>query len=83
MVHEKGSRVSQIVPLELLRAGEAGEVIDVLGNEKLVARLAEKGLRKGSRLEALQPGDPFLLRIDETRLSLRTDGQVDVMVRLD
>ena len=77
-----GGGVAEIIPLDLLRIGEAGEVVEVVGNEGLVARLAENGLRPGSWLEALQPGDPFLLRVDATKLSLRTDGQVEVLVRL-
>ena len=57
-----GGGVGEIVPLDLLRVGETGEVVDVLGNEGLVARLAENGLRPGSRLEALRPGDPSMHR---------------------
>lgn len=75
--------LSHIVPLEMLRAGERGEVVDILGNEQLVTRLAEKGLRCGCRLEALSPGNPFLFRVDQTQLSLRSDGQVDILIRLD
>jgi Fe2+ transport system protein FeoA len=71
-----------ILPLQFLRAGEQGEVVDVHGDDRLVARLAEKGLRLGSRLETLMPGNPCVLRIDETKLSLRADDHVEILVRV-
>lgn len=74
--------MSAIVPLGLLRTGDRGEVVDVIGQPRLVARLAEKGVRPGCWLEAIKAGDPILIRVEDTRLSLRGDGQVDVMVRL-
>ena len=72
----------QIVPLNLLQAGECGEIVDVVGTHSLVTRLQEQGVRRGSRLEALSPGEPFVFRVDETRLCLRSDGQVQVLVEL-
>lgn len=74
--------MNQVLPLHLLRSGEGGEVIDVCGNEQMVARLAESGLRKGSRLEVLSSGNPLLLRVDQTKLSLRSDGTVEILVHL-
>ena len=74
--------MGHIVPLQLLRAGQSGEIVDVIGNDDFVARLAETGLRKGTILEALVPGNPFVFRVDETKLTLRTDGHVAVMVAL-
>ncbi|HVJ82057.1 MAG TPA: FeoA family protein [Planctomycetia bacterium] len=74
--------MGKIVPLCMLQSGECGEVVDVSGAEHWVCRLAEKGLRLGCRLEMLAPGEPALCRVEETRLSLRTAGQVEVMVRL-
>lgn len=75
--------MTRILPLDMLRAGERGEVVDILGNEQLISRLAEKGLRCGCKLEAVLPGNPFLFRVDQTQLSLRSDGQVDILVRLE
>ena len=65
-----------------MRAGEAGEVVDIVGAEDLIARLAENGLRKGSRLELLSAGNPSLFKVNETKLTFRGDGQVEVMVCL-
>ena len=72
--------MASVIPVYLLRPGEAGEIVDVVGDERLVARLAENGLRKGGRLEVLAAGSPTLCRIGETRLSLRTGDQVEVLV---
>ena len=74
--------MGNVVPLSLLHTGESGEVIDISGNDRLVARLAESGLRTGSVLEMLSDGNPLLLRVNDTKLSLRCDGQVEVMVAL-
>lgn len=71
-----------VVPIELLGKGELAEVVEVHGDARLAARLAENGLRAGARLEALAPGDPLLVRIEETRLTFRTDGKVQVLVRI-
>jgi Fe2+ transport system protein FeoA len=75
-----GGPVAIILPLDRLNAGEVGEVIDVCGNDRLVARLAENGLRKGTKLEMLANGNPFLVRVNDTKLSFRADGQVEILV---
>lgn len=72
--------VLQLVPLQLVRAGQSGEIVDIQGEPKLVAQLAERGLRKGLRLEVLRDGDPAVCRIDNTRLSLRADGRIVVLI---
>lgn len=74
--------MSQIVPLDLLNAGDRGEVVEVTGDVSLVTHLAEKGVRPGGRIEAIQTGDPIVLMIDGTRLSMRTDGRAEILVRL-
>lgn len=72
-----------IIPFRNLRQGEAGEVVDVFGDDGLVGRLAENGLRPGTRFEAVQPGEPYLMQIGGTRLSLRCNDGLEVMVRVD
>lgn len=71
-----------VVPVAAMQPGEFGEIVDIFGDERIVARLGERGVRKGCRLEALAVGDPLLLKVDETRLSLRTDGQIEMLVQL-
>ena len=79
---QRAEHMPGIVPLNLLQAGQSGEIVDIVGSHSLIARLHEQGVRRGSRLEALSPGDPFLFRVDETRLCLRSDGQVQVFVQI-
>ena len=70
-----------LLPLELLRNGEWADVAEVVGEHQWVSRLAELGLRIGSRLQVLQGGCPCLLQVGESRLSLRGDDAAQILVR--
>ncbi|MGL4554596.1 MAG: FeoA family protein [Gemmataceae bacterium] len=72
--------VEPLLPLESLHPGTWGEVGDVAGEPGWVARLAELGVRVGSRLQLLQAGPPCLIFCGGTRLSLRGDDAVQVFV---
>lgn len=71
----------ELLPLELLRSGEWADVAEVAGEPGWVNRLAELGLRTGSRLRVLQAGSPCLLQVGDARLSLRGDWAAQVLVR--
>jgi ferrous iron transport protein A len=70
-----------LMPLDLLRAGEWGEVADVTGDPAWVGRLAELGLRQGSRLCVLRPGSPCLLQVADCRLCLRGSECSQILVQ--
>ena len=70
-----------LLPLELLDCGEWADVAEVTGEPGWVSRMAEMGLRIGSRLRVLQRGSPCLLQVGGTRLSLRGDGGLRILVR--
>lgn len=71
-----------LLPLDMLRAGEWAEVADVAGEPGWVGRLAELGLREGSRVCVLQPGSPCLLKVSEcSRLCLRAGECSQILVR--
>ena len=70
-----------LLPLELLNRGEWAEVAEVTGEPAWVSRMAELGVRCGSRLRVLQPGSPCLLQVGGTRLSLRGDLAMQILVR--
>jgi Fe2+ transport system protein FeoA len=74
-------KTDAVLPLELLGSGEWAEVAEVKGEPGLVGRMAELGVRIGSRLQVLQPGSPCLLRVAGARLSLRGDLAVQILVR--
>jgi ferrous iron transport protein A len=70
-----------LLPLELLGSGEHAEVADVTGEPAWVARMAELGIRAGSRIQVLRAGSPCLLLVGGSRLSLRADQAMQIMVR--
>ncbi|QEL15515.1 FeoA family protein [Limnoglobus roseus] len=70
-----------LMPLDMLRAGEHGEVAEVSGDPAWVHRLAELGLREGSRLCVVQPGTPCLLQVANGRLCLRGSECSQILVR--
>jgi Fe2+ transport system protein FeoA len=76
VVHE-----DMVMPVELLASGEWGDVAEVSGEPHWIGRMAELGVRAGSRLQVLQPGSPCLLRVGGARLSLRGDVAMQILVR--
>lgn len=70
-----------LMPLNLLGPGEWADVAEVTGEPCWVGRMAELGLRIGSRLRIVQPGSPCLFQIGECRLSLRGDHATQILVR--
>ena len=72
---------TDILPLEFLNSGEWADIADVTGEPHWVTRLAELGVRAGTRLHVLQAGSPCLLQVGESRLSLRADWATQIFVR--
>ena len=70
-----------LLPLEYLAPGEWGEVAEVSGEPTWVGRLAELGVRAGSRLLMLRGGSPCLVQVGGGRLSLRGEDSMQVLVR--
>ena len=70
-----------LLPLELLACGEWADVAEVSGEPTWVGRMAELGVRIGCRLRVLQPGNPCLLQVGGSRLSLRGADAFQVLVR--
>lgn len=70
-----------LMPVELLASGTWGDVAEVTGEPDWVGRMAELGVRTGSRLQVLQPGSPCLLQVGGARLSLRADLAMQILVR--
>ncbi|MBI2805784.1 MAG: ferrous iron transport protein A [Planctomycetes bacterium] len=69
------------MPLEYLHAGQWADVAEVSGEPGWVSRLAEMGVRIGSRVRVVQGGSPCLLQIGDSRLSLRGDWAMQILVR--
>jgi ferrous iron transport protein A len=69
-----------VVPLDSLRVGESGVVVDLDGPAVAVSRLQELGLRVGQRLKMLRVGPPHLVDLGEARLCFRPESEVVVLV---
>jgi Fe2+ transport system protein FeoA len=74
---------SAVVPLESLQPEERGRICHVDGDDHLVHRLEEMGIREGAQVRMVQSGRPCIVHINENRLSLRSDGAVTILVELD
>jgi ferrous iron transport protein A len=70
-----------LLPLDMMQAGEVGEVAEVCGDPSWVGRLAELGVREGSRLCVVQSGTPCLLQVANGRLCLRGADCSQILVR--
>lgn len=70
-----------LMPLDMLQAGEWGEVAEVSGHEAWVGRLAELGIRLGCRVQVVQPGSTCLLNLDGCKLCLRPGECSQILVR--
>jgi ferrous iron transport protein A len=70
-----------LLPLDLLQPGDWADVAEVTGEPVWVGRMAELGVRPGSRLRVLRGGSPCMLEVGGSRLSLRGDWTVQILVR--
>lgn len=64
----------QLFPLEMLRRGEWADVAEVSGDPSWVGRMAELGIRSGSRVQMIQDGIPCMLNVNGCKLCLRGDA---------
>ena len=71
---------TRILPIELLRSGERGVIHDLYGDEAVVHRLSEMGLRTGVSFRMVQPGSPCILCVGEHRLTVRLDPSLQILV---
>ncbi len=70
------------VPLSCLSAGESGAVSVVLGDARTVHRLEEIGLRQGTPIEMVQPGQTCLVRLNGHQVfGLRAEDLFHILVR--
>ncbi len=69
-----------VLPLELLKSNEQANIVEMSGDDGLVHRLAEMGLRVGALIRMIRPGAPCLLALNGKRLSLRLNDELQVFV---
>jgi Fe2+ transport system protein FeoA len=69
------------LPLDMVAAGSWADVTDVAGEPAWVGRMAELGIRCGSRLRVLNPGCPALIEIGSARVCVRAGECCQIFVR--
>ncbi len=74
-------KLGTLLPLEFLRSGEWAEVVEVSGDLAWVGRMAELGVRVGSRVRMVRSGVPCLIQVGGSQLSLRGDRASQILVR--
>jgi len=72
-----GARVALADKASFPRDKACGDLVGPRG----VQALAELGVRVGCRLQLLRPGSPCLVQIEGSRLSLRGDDSLQILVR--
>ena len=70
-----------LLPLELVKPGQWAEVLEITGEPSCVTRMAEFGVRAGSRLRVLRQGSPCLVLVGSSRLSVRGESHLQILVR--
>jgi Fe2+ transport system protein FeoA len=70
-----------LMPLEYVPCGHWADVEQIGGEPNWIGRMAELGVRVGTRIRVLQPGSPCILEIGQSRLSLRGEESFQVLVR--
>ncbi len=71
-----------LIPMNVLRAGQSGQIDSVQGGAEEVHRLEEMGLRAGRLIQMLQPGEPCIVRLDGARFCFRPCDALSVLVSL-
>lgn len=73
----------QIVPLDLLTAGENARIVQIDGDQALVTRLHEMGLHEDVSIRMVQPGQPCIIAVGHHRLSFRGDEVAVILVEIE
>jgi ferrous iron transport protein A len=68
------------VPLKHLPAGQSACIRSVTGHPDHVHRLEELGLRSGTKIEMFRQGNPCIVRLACSKVCLRTDDLLHVLV---
>lgn len=73
----------QLVPLDLLNAGEHARIAQIDGDQTLVTRLHEMGLHDGVTIRMVQPGQPCIIAVGNNRLSFRGEDAAVIIVEME
>ncbi len=71
-----------LIPLNLLHAGQTALIAKLMGDSDQVHRMEELGVRQGTKIEMLQPGSPCIVRLSGSKLCFRHNEALSVLVRI-
>ena len=74
------STLREVLPLDLLRVGESGKIVEIVGPVEWKHRLEELGLREGCEVRVVKSGEPCILAVGGHRLSFRPDAGTMILV---
>ncbi|MBI3863590.1 MAG: FeoA domain-containing protein [Planctomycetia bacterium] len=69
--------------MQYLSPGETGCIMEIDGDNGLIRRLDEMGLRTGVEVRMVQPGTPCIVALNHQRLSFRGEEDAVVLVEVD
>jgi len=75
-------RARQVIPLDVLAAGESATIVDIQGDAALICRLHEMGVHSGRRLRMVRPGAACLVAIGNHRFGIRGGEAANVLVEV-
>jgi Fe2+ transport system protein FeoA len=70
-----------LIPLQMLPAGQVARIDHLLGAADDVQRLQEMGLHEGATVEMVQPGSPCIVRLGSAKVCLRDANLFQILVR--
>ena len=73
--------VHELIPMSQLRAGQTGEVQQLMGRADQVHRLEELGLRIGTMIEVIRSGSPCIVRVGGKQYGFRATELLKVLVK--
>lgn len=68
------------VRIQELAQGDQAVVTQVSGHDDDLARLCALGFRSGIRIQIVRSGQPCIVQLEETRLCLRPDSTLRILV---
>lgn len=70
-----------LIPLQLVRAGEHARIEQLVGSADHIHRLEEMGLRRGTSFKVMKSGSPCIVRLAGNKLAIRDSDLFGVLVR--
>lgn len=70
-----------LIPLQMVGAGERARIEELVGSAEHVHRLEEMGLRRGTDFQVVRSGSPCIVRVAGNKMAIRDADLFGVLVR--